>query len=106
MKTTELVRKSHRILVIDDNPTIHEDIRKILCPLATPADFALAEAALFGTEMTTAAPHTDFEIDSAYQGHQGLAMVEKAEVTKPLVARVLARLEAPDLFTQPSESFT
>ena len=78
MKTTELVRKSHRILVIDDNPTIHEDIRKILCPLATPADFALAEAALFGTEMTTAAPHTDFEIDSAYQGHQGLAMVEKA----------------------------
>ena len=35
-----------------------------------------------------------------------LAMVEKAEVTKHLVARVLARLEAPDLFTQPSESFT
>ena len=35
-----------------------------------------------------------------------LAMVEKAEITKPLVARVLAKLEVPDLFTQPTESFT
>ena len=35
-----------------------------------------------------------------------LAMIEKAEVTKPLVARVLATLKEPDLFTQSSESFT
>lgn len=35
-----------------------------------------------------------------------LAMVERAEITKPLVARILAKFEAPDLFTQPRETFT
>ena len=35
-----------------------------------------------------------------------LAMVEKAEITKPLVSRVLAKIEERDLFTKPSESFT
>lgn len=35
-----------------------------------------------------------------------LAMTEKTEVNKRLVARVLAKIEEPDLFTRPSESFT
>jgi len=76
MNTTELVRKSHRILVVDDNPAIHEDFKKILCP-PTDDDLSQDEAALFGT----AAPVTersDFEIDSAHQGQEGLAKVEQA----------------------------
>ncbi len=76
MNTTELVRKSHRILVVDDNPAIHEDIKKILCP-ATEDDLSHDEAALFGTA-APASERSDFEIDSAHQGQEGLAMVEKA----------------------------
>ena len=35
-----------------------------------------------------------------------LSLIEKSEITKPLVARVLARLEAPDLFTTGQDTFT
>ena len=76
MNTTELVRKSHRILVVDDNPAIHEDIKKILCP-ATNDDLSQEEAALFGT-VSPVIDRSEFEIDSAHQGQEGLAMVEKA----------------------------
>ena len=38
----------HRILVIDDNPDIHEDFKKILCPAKPPSDLAEDEAAIFG----------------------------------------------------------
>jgi two-component system cell cycle sensor histidine kinase/response regulator CckA len=76
MNTTELIRKSHRILVVDDNPAIHEDIKKILCP-PTNDDLSQDEAALFGT-VSPVIERTQFEIDSAHQGQEGLAMVEKA----------------------------
>ena len=76
MNTTELVRNSHRILVVDDNPAIHEDIRKILCPPAED-DLSLDEAALFG-QAAQASERSGFEIDSAHQGQEGLGLVEKA----------------------------
>ncbi|HUG22544.1 ATP-binding protein [Piscinibacter sp.] len=67
--------KNRRILLVDDMPTIHEDFRKILVP-HTPAKSALdaTKAALFGEEVETAAD--PFELDSAYQGQEGLAMVQ------------------------------
>ena len=77
MNTTELVKRSHRLLVIDDNPRIHEDIRKILCPAAAPDDLANDAAALFGDE-SNESQLSHFEIDSAYQGQEGLTLVEKA----------------------------
>lgn len=77
MNTTELVKRPHRILVIDDNPRIHEDIRKILCPAPVQDDLAEDAAALFG-DVADTSPISDFEMDSAFQGQQGLALVEKA----------------------------
>jgi len=76
MSTTELIRNSHRILVVDDNPAIHEDIKKILCP-PVEDDLSQDEAALFGTAAPTS-QRAEFEIDSAYQGQEGLALVERA----------------------------
>jgi chromosomal replication initiation ATPase DnaA len=35
-----------------------------------------------------------------------LSLIEKSEITKPLVARVLSRLEAPGLFTTGQDTFT
>src|SRR5437868_5829544 len=69
---------NQRILVIDDNPAIHADIRKILVKEElTGASMEEAEELLFG-EQTAPGLATDFEIDSAYQGQDGLEMVKKA----------------------------
>ncbi|GAA0750650.1 ATP-binding protein [Ideonella azotifigens] len=70
--------ENRRILLVDDMPTIHDDFRKILCPQA-PAKSALqaTRAALFGDEPPKATTGAAvFELDSAYQGQEGLAKVE------------------------------
>jgi signal transduction histidine kinase len=69
--------QNHRILVIDDNRAIHEDFKKILGKKMTPDNLAADEAALFGEE----APRVElpeFQIDSAFQGKEGLELIEKS----------------------------
>ncbi len=69
---------NHRILVIDDNRAIHEDFRKILTPSKTPTnDLDAAEASLFG-DAPSALMLPEFQIDSAYQGQEGLALIEQS----------------------------
>jgi PAS domain S-box-containing protein len=70
---------NRRVLVIDDNPAIHDDFRKILTP-SSAAVTALdaAELAVFGSG-ETAAPQTRVEITSAYQGQEGVALVKQAQ---------------------------
>jgi two-component system, NtrC family, sensor kinase len=67
-----------RILIIDDNPSIHEDMRKIL--ITTEVDDALQslEAELFGEG--SAKPQPQYRMDSALQGKEGLAQVKQALV--------------------------
>jgi PAS domain S-box-containing protein len=65
-----------RILVIDDNRAIHNDFRKILCP-AVSAPLEDLEAELFGPRETEVKPPA-FEMDSACQGQEGLALLEKS----------------------------
>ena len=68
----------HRLLVIDDNRAIHHDFRKILCPTsAAVADLSAAESALFGDDLPTETK-AEYEMDSAYQGQEALAMVSKS----------------------------
>src|SRR5882724_3252007 len=70
--------KNHRILVIDDNKAIHEDFRKILCKQrAATNNLAEAEAELFGDD-SSQINLPEFQIDSAFQGQEGLAMIEKS----------------------------
>ena len=65
----------HRILVIDDNPAIHEDFRKILCrDRGSSSQLEALEAALFDSPAPLG-QQSEFEIDSAYQAHEGLARV-------------------------------
>ena len=70
---------NHRILVIDDNPAIHEDFRKVLSPIGSDLEEELDadEASLFGDAPTTSSALT-FQIDSAYQGQEGLEKVRTA----------------------------
>ena len=70
---------NRRILIIDDNPAIHEDFRKILAP-DSAGDAALddLESLIFGDD-TAAAKGPEFELEHAYQGQEGLARVEAAK---------------------------
>jgi PAS domain S-box-containing protein len=67
-----------RILVIDDNRAIHSDFRKILCP-AVDGQLEELEAALFGPQEKGVKPPV-FEMDSAYQGQEALALLEQAQL--------------------------
>ena len=69
---------NRRVLTVDDNPTIHEDFRKILeKSVAAEDQLDGLEFAVLEAEPKPEA-HAGFEIDSAYQGEEGLAKVEQA----------------------------
>ena len=69
---------TRRILVIDDNRAIHDDFTKILCPKDSTLMAVDAVANdLFGDDSSDI-DVPKFEIDSAYQGQDGLELVKKA----------------------------
>ena len=65
----------HRLLMIDDNPRIHEDYRKILGG-RDHGKVSGAEAALFGEQTTQEGP--TFDVDSAMQGRDGVERARRA----------------------------
>jgi PAS domain S-box-containing protein len=70
--------KCYRLLVVDDNPAIHDDIRKILSG-RQEVDQAFAEAKnrIFGHPAPI--PHPSrFDLDSAYQGEEAETLVQEA----------------------------
>jgi len=67
---------THRILVIDDNASIHDDYRKILAGQDAGKTSA-AEAALFG-EQRPAVERPSFDVDSAMQGRDGVELAREA----------------------------
>ena len=78
-----LENQSRRILIVDDNKSIHDDYRKIL-NVSSQDECAddTAMAAFFG-EPTEPGSHSqppalNIEVDSAAQGQEGLEMVQKA----------------------------
>jgi len=78
--TTEIAsdfdeKRNGRILIVDDNRAIHADFRKILCA-ASGTELEDMEAALFAAPAASRRPV--YEIDSGYQGQEGLALAEKA----------------------------
>jgi signal transduction histidine kinase len=69
---------NRRILVIDDNQSIHDDFRAILTPdNQSLVDMHEEEAAIFG-ESTASPIGETFEVDSAFQGEEALAMARTA----------------------------
>jgi signal transduction histidine kinase len=63
-----------RILLVDDNPAIHEDFRRILAPENSPSDLDADAAALFDVAPELPATKAGFELDSAYQGQEARDM--------------------------------
>jgi PAS domain S-box-containing protein len=74
------INLNRRILIIDDNPAIHDDFRKILTAPAETGDFQAISAELFGAD--AGQPRfTGFEMESAFQGQEGLERVKQAVVS-------------------------
>jgi PAS domain S-box-containing protein len=67
----------NKILIVDDNPTIHEDIRKILCPPKVPGILSEVESSLFGAPSDEEC-NVQFQVDSAFQGLEGYNKVNQA----------------------------
>lgn len=74
-----------RILIVDDNESIHNDFRKVLVHEVNEEHAGLdeLEAELFGTEDGDSPNDGDatvvYEVDSAFQGQEALKMVDKAQ---------------------------
>ena len=68
---------NRRVLVIDDNRAIHQDFRKILSPEVDHKAVDQVEAALFGEGPASGSAQA-FEVESAYQGQEGLAVLRQA----------------------------
>src|SRR5580692_3734167 len=65
------------ILIVDDNRAIHDDFRKILVRPDGDGQLQELEDDLFGEGVARLAP-IDFQLDSAFQGSEALALVQKA----------------------------
>src|ERR1700683_3734040 len=86
---------NRRILVIADNPAIHEDFRKIFCSSSTTAAaLSDAEVALFG-EADAVDSDPSFEVDSAFQGQEGLQQVIAARADNRPYAMAFLDIRMP-----------
>ncbi len=78
MPSSNTMPVNRRILIIDDNRDIHRDFRKVIGGgFDDAASMAAAELAILGETAPTAAKNA-FEMDSAYQGQEGVARVQQA----------------------------
>ena len=73
---------NRRILVIDDNPAIHEDFRKILMAEDSSISSIDQEADELLGAAKALSPGPKFAMESAFQGEEGLAKVERALATE------------------------
>ena len=78
------MEKKNRILLVDDNEAIHEDIISILSSHRenTNPELQSIEEKLFGSNdqsLNDLTENIDYEIDHAYQGKEALQMVDQAE---------------------------
>lgn len=68
-----------RLLVVDDVPSIHEDVRRVLTAKHAPDELAVSEEFLFGAK--SKCPQSSsvvFDIDTASQGDEGIECVRRA----------------------------
>jgi CheY-like chemotaxis protein len=86
---------NRRILIIDDNRAIHDDFRKIFEPgLATAQPLAESGTALFG-DATLSIARPVFQVDFAFQGSEGAALVERARAENQPYAMAFVDMRMP-----------
>lgn len=89
---------NRRILIVDDNPGIHEDFRKILSPAQRDESSLMSsESALFGDEPAAAVPraNVEFELSDAAQGLDGVKLASEARASKRPFAVAFVDMRMP-----------
>ena len=105
----ECDRQAHldlrRVLIIDDTRTIHDDFRKILASVQK-SNLEKEDAEMFGGKADTFRGNT-FEVDSAYQGAEGLELVKCAlkKGTGYSVAFVDVRMPPAGMASKPPRGY-
>jgi two-component system, cell cycle sensor histidine kinase and response regulator CckA len=94
MKNMEL-KPNHRILIVDDNASIHADFRKILCAENSRKNAVKKLGVALFDKVEPAANQTSFELDSAYQGQEGLEKVKAALAEKRPYAMAFVDVRMP-----------
>ena len=69
---------NRRVLIIDDNPAIHEDYRKILSMTDDDDGHMLDEEEMLFGDTKESVSRIHFEVDSAFQGEEGLVKVQQS----------------------------
>jgi CheY-like chemotaxis protein len=88
--------QNRRILVVDDNPAIHADFRKVLCRLrADNPSLSQAEAMLFGDNPEQKETTPGFEVESAHQGQEALEKVRQALAARTPYAMAFVDVRMP-----------
>jgi diguanylate cyclase (GGDEF)-like protein len=99
--TTPLATQyNRRILIVDDNESIHEDFRKVLIQTKTEDLIALdqLEETLFGEASDAQKKDHDsieYQLESAFQGEEALKMVENAQADNAPYAMVFMDVRMP-----------
>ncbi len=86
----------NRVIIIDDNPAIHEDFRKILVTSDSDKELREVEAAFLGKSFVEE-PGDDLyiDLDSAMQGEEGYRKVQKAVQQKRPYALAFVDMRMP-----------
>ncbi len=88
--------KNRRILIVDDNEEIHNDFRKILCtPDQDNAVLDEAKAAVLGNQEMPSELLEGYEIDSAFQGQDGLEKIRESLREKRPYAMAFVDIRMP-----------
>lgn len=88
-------KKNRRVLVVDDNHSIHSDFRKILEPKKADDGLDDLEADLFEDEKKDETTRVAFELDSAFQGQEALERVKAAVESKNRYAMAFVDMRMP-----------
>ncbi len=91
---------NNRILIVDDNESIHNDFRKTLCPVRNEnVDVSVLEMELFGEDAESNENddgiYPEYELDSAYQGQEALEKVRQAAADNKPYALLFVDVRMP-----------
>ena len=87
-------QRKNRILIIDDNQDIHDDIKKILSPSSNTSALDALVKDISGYS-TSKSESPDMQIDSALQGDEGVAMVRNAKLDRNPYALAFVDIRIP-----------
>ncbi|XOF33906.1 MAG: ATP-binding protein [Candidatus Electrothrix sp. YB6] len=94
---TAIAQGIRRVLVIDDNPEIHNDIKTILQPAAAHDDFDDLLADITGKDAPprNQLNHPLIQVDSAFQGDDGIRLVRQARLEERPYALAYVDMRIP-----------